>query len=447
MFWKPRAPATSNVKDAPAPKAQSIVVNALDRVLESPKLVQMMSKQAAKMLGAKSGFLPLKWDGLNGESAGFVAVGMPERALTALRAAGLTASCSLAEIAQKKIRVDRFTIARLQVAFSKETAGALQNDLSQEPQLFDPSEKDGEFRLDIRETDIQSVDLLFGNPRAGGSFRGVTVDLWPDGPNLVASGYGGSFALSGLPKMEIREFKVHYAKPDLRLDAATMLVGLRGAIDVKGDVVFTQPGKMDIKLQFSKCDLKDFLTGAFRSKLSGAFDGDANVKEQFGSEEQTSVEGSVKCTGTELHDIDALRKLADFTGESAFRRLHLQVISGKYRWQAAALEVSDFVAESRGLLRLQGSFTLKAGNIHGRLQLGVSARVLKSFPGAREEVFTRSHDGYFWTAISPAGPMKDAGSELKQRLVAAAERHFAKLLLAPILKPGHAILERLRVLF
>jgi hypothetical protein len=45
------------------------------------------------------------------------------------------------------------------------------------------------------------------------------------------------------------------------------------------------------------------------------------------------------------------------------------------------------------------------------------------------------------------GTMSHPQDDLKARLIVGVERHFAKILLAPVLKPGKAVLDAIEALF
>lgn len=82
----------------------------------------------------------------------------------------------------------------------------------------------------------------------------------------------------------------------------------------------------------------------------------------------------------------------------------------------------------------------------GEFQLGVIPELVEKFPGAREEVFTRSADGYLWTALTLSGPADKLRDNLRPRLVRAAQNHFAKGILAPIFKPGKTVIQAIEEL-
>ena len=122
-------------------------------------------------------------------------------------------------------------------------------------------------------------------------------------------------------------------------------------------------------------------------------------------------------------------------------------MSFRYRWTGARLEVSEFEIETKGLCRLEGEFSIENENIEGRFKVGAAPDVVDSIPGAREKVFTESRGAYLWTTMRLNGPASHPREDLKQRLVAAAEEHFAKGLLAPVFKPGKALIELLNTIY
>ena len=71
----------------------------------------------------------------------------------------------------------------------------------------------------------------------------------------------------------------------------------------------------------------------------------------------------------------------------------------------------------------------------------------EAIPGAREKVFTESRNGYLWAPMTLTGPLHHPREDLKERLVSAAQEQFAKGFLAPLFKPGKAVLELLNAIY
>ena len=102
--------------------------------------------------------------------------------------------------------------------------------------------------------------------------------------------------------------------------------------------------------------------------------------------------------------------------------------------------MTDLEIESKGLFRIEGKFTIENDRIEGNFNVGAAGDVLEPIPGSKEKVFTQSRGAYLWTSMTLSGPMEHPREDLKQRLVSAAEEHFLKGFLAPLFKPGKAVL-------
>lgn len=258
-------------------------------------------------------------------------------------------------------------------------------------------------------------------------------------------GKGGTFKQGVLPEARVAGFKLHYARPALRIDEGTLALGEKGVVFVSGGFRFAEKSSMDIALRAERCPLPAFLNQQWNSKLTGTLAG--SVRLQRDAEEPLRSNGELKITDGLLKNVPALDKAAMLTGKERFRRMSIERVSATYEWNAPRLRVEKFVFESRGLLCVEGEFSVKNGAIDGAFQLGVAPEVADAVPGAREKVFTTRRDGYVWTDVKLTGPLRAPRDDLKKRLVAAATEHFAKGILAPLLKPGKATIESIEELY
>lgn len=92
-------------------------------------------------------------------------------------------------------------------------------------------------------------------------------------------------------------------------------------------------------------------------------------------------------------------------------------------------------------------FVIENENIDREFRVGETEDVLIAIPGARVKVFTESRDGYLWTSMKLSGPIHHPREDLHDWLLAAAEEKLTEGFLAPIFKPGKAILEMLKALY
>ncbi len=143
----------------------------------------------------------------------------------------------------------------------------------------------------------------------------------------------------------------------------------------------------------------------------------------------------------------ALEQAAAFTGKPELSPLRLDEASATYDWNPDRLEVREVVLERSRIICVKGAGTLRGQELDGTFQLGLAPEIVEKFPGAREEVFQRSEGGYLWTQVRLTGSISNPRNDLKARLLAAVEHHFAKGFLAPIFKPGKTVQEIIEALF
>jgi hypothetical protein len=101
--------------------------------------------------------------------------------------------------------------------------------------------------------------------------------------------------------------------------------------------------------------------------------------------------------------------------------LNLNNVSGDFTRDDRRLHVKNFVAESDGLIRAEGEFTIENGNIDGNFQVGVTPSSLQWLPGSQAKVFTVSRGGYVWAPMHLTGPANKPTEDLSPKLIAAAQ--------------------------
>jgi hypothetical protein len=415
---------------------------AFDRALESKGLRKLIGGKTARLLGTNAGYLPLASHGLSISSRGFLALASPPRALTEMRASRLEARCNLIELWHGKWRIDHLWVDHLQAAYGTVAAHLINRNESPAPELMPPLQTDSPIEVDLRNVDVARTDVFWGSaPDQGGEFRNVHANFYPADHHLLIDGHGGTFHQAKWPGAQVQQFKLLYAKPELRIDEGLLTLGGLGSISVLGNFRFDQQAAFDLNLSFTHCPVAPFLSEAQRSKLEGEFDGTAHLQKEIGQTESARAAGSITIVKAILKNVEALQRIANFTGHAELARLPIHQIKADYDWHSPTLKVKNFVLESNQLAIVKGEFTLKEQKIDGEFQLGLSPEVVEKFPGAREEVFTRNDEGYLWTKLTLSGTPEHLRNDLKPRLVRAAENHFAKGLLAPVFKPGQTIIQ------
>jgi hypothetical protein len=305
-------------------------------------------------------------------------------------------------------------------------------------------------KLEIRETIVQQMSIFWGaQPEAIGGVREVLAKFYPNGSDLDGIGTGGTFQQTGWPELKIVRVEVHYAKPRLEIRSARFAIGKEEETSATGllDLKEGGGGGMHFHVQTKGAPVEPFLKGFWRGKFEAKIEGDSRIDKEFKPDAKPTAAGELKFSDAEVHDVATLDRIAALTRHPEFAHLKLSELSGRYQWSGSQLEVTDLRMEAKKLFRVEGHFTIAEEEIDGSFQIGATADVLDSIPGAREKVFTRAHDGYFWTSMKLSGPLKHPREDLKERLVAAAKEKLAEGFLAPLFKPGKVVLGLLEALY
>ena len=422
----------------------------VNHLLNSGGLARAVGKKTGAILKADAGYLPFFWRGLTVRSDGLLVRGNRPEGLQEMQVQNICASCNLRSLWQRKFVIERLTADHLEAAFGKAAREEMKSLLPHAQELQPPEDTPSPLKLVISETILRQLDLFWGDKAgATGAIRSALVKFYPDGADLNAVGTDGTLEQSGWPKLRIARVEAHYAKPRLELRSGRFAIGKAEDLTATGFFDFPEGGGggMQLNLQAAKVPAEPFLKGYWKGKFTGSFDSDSQIAKKFQPGAQTSARGALKFLQAELHDVPTLDKVALLTRHPQFAHLHLDELRGHYEWTGNRLEVRELQVEAKKLICIEGSLTIANEEIDGNLQIGATAEVLDTIPGAREKVFTRVHDGYCWTSLKLSGPLKHPHEDLKQRLVTAAEEQLAKGFLAPLLKPGKAILRLLGGLY
>jgi hypothetical protein len=420
-------------------------IHALNRFLAGGTLLHLIDKKTAVILKADAGYLPLSWRGLSVRSDGLLVRGQPP-GLTEMRAANLRAYCSVQNLWQRKWTIRRLQASNLEAAYGVAAAAQLENILPREPELQPQIKTTDVLKIDIRETIVPRTEVIWGEtPDAVGYLKDVETHFYPKDHDLDISGRGGTFRQTNWPELTVADLRLHYAKPKLDVQSATFLLGPNGKMAVTGELNFDEG--MHLNLHSVASPVEPYLTGFWKGKLEGTFNSDTRLDKTFGAAAPVTGEGEVRFVQAMLHNVPTLKQIAAVTRHPQFEKPKIDILQGRYRWNGARLEVGELQIESKGLFRIEGELSIEKENIEGKFKVGAGPDVVDTIPGAREKVFTESRGGYLWTSMTLSGPLHHPREDLKQRLVTAAQENFAKGFLAPLFKPGKAVLEMLNAIY
>lgn len=254
-------------------------------------------------------------------------------------------------------------------------------------------------------------DLTEGGALA---LRGSEVTITPKDSMVEFSIIRGQIAAPGLPAMELEQAHGRLSGGEFFLTDAAARVGKAGKARASGG--FAEDS--GLRVSFEDVELAPFIPDSWRNRLVGHLYGEVLLKP---STSGLSATGHFALREGRAENIPLLSDIGRFTASPQFVRMPVQEASGNFSQTAGDLTVSDFVLESKGLLRAEGGFTARGGEraLAGRLRVGVSSQVLQWLPGSRERVFTETRDGYLWTDVQLGGTLEQPTEDLTARLLRA----------------------------
>jgi hypothetical protein len=423
--------------------------HSIDRLTRSDGFLRFISEKTAEKLGvSECGYLPVARRGMSIHSAGIFARGRPPHRLATLSAVNLHASCSLANLWQRTFTIRRLQASHLGAAYGDAAATHLERLLPAEPKLSVERKTEMLLNIDIRETDIDQTDVYWGAAADDvGGLRAVSSRFFSKNHALDIFGRGGTFQQAGWPELKVDDLHFNWSAPKLIVKSAFLSLGQPRNINVTGRFDFGEHGSMQLHLSTKQTQAEPFVIGYWKGRFEGVVESESDLQKQFEPGAKVDATGDLTFSRAMVHNVQALAQIAAVTRHPQFEKPKIEILRFHYRLTGDRLDISKFEAEAKGLCRLEGEFTLENKTIDAKFKIGAAPDVVEALPGAREEVFTESRDGYLWTSLNLQGPASHPREDLKQRLIAAAQKHFAKGILAPLFKTGKPVIDLLQDIY
>ena len=388
----------------------------IDSYLRSDDFRRFVSRATAHTLKAEGEFAPLRFTGMNIYSDGFKARGSEEAAFSTFAVDQIRADLSLRRWRERVWQVDRIEAQRIEVRLDGSRI-ALERTPEKAPAPVSGGGAGGGWlpnRLEIATAAVKEVNLAWD----GGSLRRVNAVANAKDSGWEIAGGGGRIEHGAMPGADLVSLRMLYKAPSLFVQSAELRQGATGTVNVEGEIRAGE--EMDLRAKLAGIDLAPFLNNDWRLRLHGKIAGDVRVQQRFPSANGPVVSGSLQLSEGQIEALPVLNEIANFTLIDRYRRLTLSRASADFRQENGTLHATNFIAESSGLIRVEGGFTVANGIIDGAFQVGVAPSSLALVPGAESRVFTEARGGYVWTPMRLHGPVDAPGEDLSRRLAAAA---------------------------
>lgn len=379
----------------------------------------------AQQLKATGEYLPFSFADSDIYSDGFKAHGTAQAAFSELNADQLRARINLGGIWHHAWEIDEITIQRLQVDLGHDKTAAGPAAAPQEipPEAYAPPSMP-QFKwlpdhTDLRKVTVSETDLKWGGSTAQpGSIKNMALTITPDGDAWKIVCQGGTISQTGAPGLTIDEANLRYQRPTMFITNAALRYNSDSGIAVSGEVNFDKD--FDVQAKLNSIPIDPFLRPDWRAKLKGNLSGDVRIRAALPMTAPPVLDGTLSVGQGEMEALPVLDEIATFTSTERFRKFNLSKMTANFTSSNGKTTVTNFIAESEGLIRVEGGFTVENGLIDGTFQVGITPSSLQWLPAAlQNKVFTESHDGYVWTTMRLTGPVDHPSEDLTKRLLLA----------------------------
>ncbi len=391
---------------------------AVDSYLRSDSFRQFIAKKAGDTMHAEVELGPLSFAGSTIFSDGFQAKGGPDAAFSELQIEQIRTEIGLRRFFERVWQVEQLDVQRVRLDLEGPRV-----DRPMEPAPSPLSAPKTEHtnngwlpnRVEIGKATVHDTQLTWKD----GGLRGTAFEIELRDGSWQIAGQGGRITHSKLPPLDVDNLHLRYRAPSLFINSSELRQQGGGSLQATGEIDFTR--QMDLQLTLVNIAITPYLSDDWRVRTKGNLSGEVKVKSALPTRGGPQISGTVRLTQGELTALPVLDEIATFTRTQQFRRLNLNNASGDFTQDDSGLSVKNFIAESDGLIRVEGAFTVANGIIDGTFQVGVTPSSLQWLPGSQGKVFTESRGGYVWAPMRLTGPASKPHEDLSPRLIAAAQ--------------------------
>eukprot|EP00903_Cladosiphon_okamuranus_P003924 g3922.t1 len=274
--------------------------------------------------------------------------------------------------------------------------------------------------VELESLEIGEVSLSATTEDGVATAKGMSVMVLPD------SGKGSykaeinngvvNFPNDWLPGLRIERIKGIYREKDFFLQEAKLTGWGNGKLGAVGEFNFERKtAALEGKIEGLRCD------EIFNENWARRLTGDASSTFAFDNRlEKKEVSGELEIGNATLTALPMLDALAAYADTRRFRVLQLSDARTKWRYSRDEILLHDLVFASEGLIRLEGTLSIKGERIEGGFQLGLVPGVLSDIPGAETDVFKPGKMRLLWTPLRITGTLDDMDEDLTGRLIEAA---------------------------
>jgi len=222
-------------------------------------------------------------------------------------------------------------------------------------------------------------------------------------------------------KLDVASASLRLGTGQLQLAEASLRWRQNAEANLRGSIKF-ESGVWQCFTHLQNVPLDEFLDPLWKPRLSGKIKADIEASGSHASSPIWKADAALENGVIEGFPIQ--EKLATYTRAERFKRLVLDICQATIRPEGEALRFEHIIVQSNGLIRIEGTMTLRNGLMDGDLMVGVTPETLRWIPGAQSNVFTQTNPqgppGLRWARVRVVGPLNAPQEDLSARLLGGA---------------------------
>jgi hypothetical protein len=387
----------------------------LSRYLRSAEFRRKIEERAGITMRAEVKASPQQFEGTQFYSGGFEARGTKEASFSKITVENIRGEYQIPSflrllMGDRKVSADNIEVQRVNAEFLP--GDRLDLDL--------PAREPGPHNVEVKRVNVREIRALWSNWELTGAAARINA---VEG-GWKAEGETGKLVTDwGLPAFDLTSARVVYKEAERSIiiqEARARAAG--GEVTATGEAAFSK--ELGLLIHAKDVNVTPLLPEDWRARLHGKLEGEAKLRTPLVGADtgMFTLAGNVSLKQGTLEALPILHKIADYTKTDQFRHVPIDQLTGDFTYErkGKSLKVTNFVLESRQLIRITGAFNIIDGEIDGAFAVGITPSPLKWLPGAEERVFTVQSGGYAWTRMRLSGQASSPKEDLSGRLVMAA---------------------------
>ena len=384
----------------------------ISRYVEGPEFRAELEKQTAKGLHFPAGkFAPIRRTGfLSGASDSFRA-GEGSKAMTSLKARGITARFNPLGIFLRRWQLDEVHVDGGEVGIQIYEPTPEPTPAKPWYHIFLPD------RVYLKRVWSEPANVTWHMRGEKGGIFATRLLITPHGRDFEYRATGGTMKNALIPDLTLRHTHMLITKTLYSLYQLELASG-DGSIHGEGTAETRGAKRIDFKLKWDKLPVREWLPGSWSGNFAGTASGDLRWTGNDFKLETATMQGALRVSGGRVSGLKFLEELAAVAKRPDFARLELDQCAAEIAWNKGEGELKKIAIEDKGKFRIEGAVSFSEHSLGGTIQLGLGREYLAWMPHP-EEVFPRAEGAYLWTTVHLSGTLESPQQDLSPRLVEA----------------------------